>query len=51
MKYEYKFNPDSNVSPYGYAFNAIESGTRILDLGCGYGSLLLELKQKKCVKF
>lgn len=50
MKYEYQFNPDSNVSPFGYAFNAVQTGSRVLDLGCGFGSLLLELKQKKNCK-
>lgn len=48
-QYDYSQNQSQNRAEYDYIFQLISSGSRVIDLGCGNGSLLKKLVEEKNV--
>lgn len=48
--YDYSSHPNEDRKEYSIIVNYIQSGTTVLDLGCGNGTLLQRLRTEKNVK-
>ena len=48
-QYDYSQNQSQNRAEYDYIIQLVSSGSRVIDLGCGNGSLLKKLVEEKNV--
>lgn len=46
-RYDFEIDVDNQQSTYGLAYQLIEKGTKVLDIGCATGNLIHELKKNK----
>ena len=49
-RYDYTSSPEQYRAEYPYVVEMVESGSKVIDLGCGNGSLLKMLKDKKQIE-